>query len=484
MKDWLSAAAISRPDGAAVILPDGSSIIYADLQRLCITQAAILATNGVGQGTHVAVLMENSLRYVVLVHAMMRLGAILIPLNTRLTGEELRYQLETSRTNFLCFDEIHQEIADTLQSSGRKLIDCTGELGFGAEGQSYPSNEINLNAVCAIVFTSGTTGKSKGVQLTYGNFLYSAMASGYRLGVLPDDRWLICLPMFHVGGLSILYRSCLYNTAVVLYQGTFDPLRIVIQNNRDRVTMLSVVPTQLYRLLQVDDSNLVNLRLILLGGAAANSELLKQSHEKKLNIAATYGLTEATSQVATALPDKTYVKQGSVGRPLPFMSICVLDGEGQELPAGEIGEISVSGPTIMRGYLGQPDLAPDTIFHTGDIGYLDSDGDLYILQRRSDLIISGGENIYPAEVENALREHSDVADAVVIGLPDAEWGQRVAAAIILQKGSTLTTKELSRVLAEKLARYKTPRNILFVEAFPLTASGKVDRRAVAALFSP
>ncbi len=484
MKNWLSAAAIARPDGAAVILPDGDTITYAELERLCIAQAATLAATGVGQYAHVALLMENSLRYLVVVHAVMRLGAILIPLNTRLTVEELSFQLDSSRTNLLCFDEIHRSTADSLRTGERTLIDCTGEFEFGAGSQLHTSSEIDLNAVCAIVFTSGTTGRSKGAQLTYGNFLYSAMASAYRLGVLPDDRWLICLPMFHVGGLSILYRSCLYNTAVTIYQGKFDPLRIVMQIKRDQSTLLSVVPTQLYRLLRVDNHCLSNLRLILLGGAAADPELLARAREQKLNIAATYGLTEATSQVATALPGKTYTKPGSVGRSLPFTSVCVRDSEGNQLRNGEIGEISVSGPTVMRGYLGQPDLNFNGWFRTGDIGYLDADGDLYILQRRSDLIISGGENIYPSEVENVLRENPDVADAVVIGLPDDEWGQRAAAAIILQNSGSLTPEDLSAFCAAKLARYKLPRTYLFVDAFPLTSSGKIDRCAVASLFAP
>lgn len=482
MKDWLSAAAISRPDGAAVILPDGNTITYAALQQLCISQAAALAADGVGRSAKVAVLMDNSLRYVVLVHAIMRLGGILIPLNTRLTPEELVYQLEISNTGYLCFDERHWKTAGILRSPQCLLIDCTDDLQDVPAVHIYSSGEIDLDAVGAIVFTSGTSGKPKGAQLTYGNFFYSAMASAYRLGILPEDRWLICLPMFHVGGLSILYRSCLYNTCVALYEGTFDPLRIVMQSNRDLITMLSVVPTQLFRLLQVDDESLANLRLILLGGAAGTPELLMRAHKHRLKIATTYGLTEATSQVATALPDQALAKAGSVGHPLPFTSIHILDSVGNLLPNGEIGEICVSGLTIMRGYLGQPESAQDSWFNTGDVGYLDSDGDLYVLQRRSDLIISGGENVYPAEVENVLRGHPDVADAVVVGLPDAEWGQRVAAAIILREGSLVTTEQIANVCSDKLARYKRPRTYLFIEAFPVTASGKVDRRAVMQLF--
>ncbi len=485
MKDWLSAAAISRPDGAAVILPDGKPITYTELHSLCAAQAAILSIHGIGQGAHVALLMENSLRYIVLVHAIMRLGAVLIPLNTRLTIEELSYQLHTANVGFLCFDTRHSQAAEKLQKFPFIGIDCRAEIPPASHNPAAEeSGEIDLETICAIVFTSGTSGQPKGAQLTYGNFLYSAMASAYRLGVMPEDRWLICLPMFHVGGLSILYRSCLYNTAVVLYEGSFDPVRIVMQLRRDCVTMLSIVPTQLYRLLQSADGILASLRLILLGGAACTPELFAQAQQHQLNIAATYGLTEATSQVATTLPEQFYAKQGNVGRPLPFTSVRILDEQGSALPSGEIGEIAIAGPTIMRGYLGMPDIPSGAWFISGDIGYLDDDGDLYILQRRSDLIISGGENVYPAEVENILRSHPDIEDAVVIGRSDPEWGQRVTAAIVLCANKSLTSEQVSAFCAGKLAGYKCPREYIFVESLPLTASGKLDRRAVAGLFKP
>jgi len=483
MKNWLSAAAISRPDGAAVILPDGKPITYAELHNLCAAQAAILSIHGIGQGAHVALLMENSLRCVVLVHAIMRLGAVLIPLNTRLAIEELSYQLYTANAGFLCFDTRHLQIAEKLQELPLIGIDCRAEL-LPVTDHTEESAGIDIEATCAIVFTSGTSGQPKGAQLTYGNFLYSAMASAYRLGVMPDDRWLICLPMFHVGGLSILYRSCLYNTAVVLYEGSFDSVRIVMQLKRDFVTMLSIVPTQLHRLLQAADGSLAALRLILLGGAACTPELLAQAQQHKLNIAATYGLTEATSQVATALPERFYAKQGNVGRPLPFTSVRILNEQGSALPPGEIGEIAIAGPTVMRGYLGMPDVPSGSWFISGDTGYLDDDGDLHVLQRRSDLIISGGENVYPAEVENMLRSHPDIEDAVVIGRPDSEWGQRVAAAIVLRANKLLAPEQISAFCAGKLAGYKCPREYIFVESLPLTASGKLDRRAAAGLFKP
>jgi O-succinylbenzoic acid--CoA ligase len=207
-----------------------------------------------------------------------------------------------------------------------------------------------------------------------------------------------------------------------------------------------------------------------------------------LPIATTYGLTEAASQVATAPPAEVNRKPGHVGKPLMFSTVQIVDPQGQELPFGEIGEIAISGPTVMRGYYRQPDATAQTLragtLYTGDLGYLDDEGDLWVVQRRADLIISGGENIYPIEVERALREHPAVADACVVGLDDAEWGQRVAAMVVRREALPVTEAELIAFCRTRLAGYKQPRQIRFVEALPQTASGKVRREVVRQRFPP
>ncbi|MCB8987976.1 MAG: AMP-binding protein [Ardenticatenaceae bacterium] len=263
----------------------------------------------------------------------------------------------------------------------------------------------------------------------------SAQASAERLGVQADDLWLSVLPLYHVGGLAVVWRSCLVGTAVDLH-ARFDLDAINEALDTKPITLISLVPTMLHRLLQARQTWPDTLRLVLLGGAAAPPDLLQQAQAVHLPVATTYGLTEAASQVATMLPQAVTRKPGSVGKPLHGTTLDIVDEHGRSLPPHTIGEIVVSGPTVMAGYfisdfgLGiseeglQNPKSEIRNLHTGDMGYLDEDGDLWVVQRRSDLIVSGGENVYPAEVEAVLRSHTAVANACVVGLPDPEWGRK------------------------------------------------------------
>jgi len=321
-------------------------------------------------------------------------------------------------------------------------------------------------------------------MITFANHFWSAIGSAFRLGVDRDDRWLVCLPLYHVGGLAILFRSCLYGTAVVLHDG-FDVAAVGHSLRHDSVTLASLVPTMLVRLLH---EGLVGcaapaLRLVLLGGAAAPASLLAEARAAGLPVAVTYGLTEAASQVATLLPDSAATKPGCTGRPLLFTAVAVVDEQGHPLPPNTPGDIIVAGPTVMAGYYRDEAATAaalrDGYLHTGDIGLLDSDGDLWLLDRRADLIVSGGENVYPAEVERVLREHPAVALAAVVGLPHPEWGQQVAAAVVLRRPGAATAGALLAHCRARLPGYKCPRRLRLVDALPQTASGKIQRRLVA-----
>jgi O-succinylbenzoic acid--CoA ligase len=348
--------------------------------------------------------------------------------------------------------------------------------------QQAVSDSIDLDAVQAILFTSGTTGRPKGAQLTFGNHWHSALGSAWRIGVLPNDRWLVCLPLYHAGGLAIVWRSCIYGTAMVLEQG-FSVERVQAAFESEAVSLVSLVPTQLYRLMDAGTRWPDSLRLVLLGGAAATPELMARATEIGVPVATTYGLTETASQTATLLPEDARRKPSSVGKALTGTTIIIADEDGRPLPTGAVGEVVVRGPNVMRGYYGMPESRTlrDGALYTGDLGYLDADGDLWIVQRRSDLIVSGGENVYPAEVEAVLRQHPAVAEVCVVGVVDAEWGQRVAAAIVLKAGTSANEDDIIAFCRERLAGYKRPRSIEFVEALPQTASGKVVRPEVARL---
>ncbi len=376
MLDWLSHAEQRAPESTALIAGN-QALSYRQLDARVSEWCGRLATLGANAGDHIAALLPNGVDYVCLIHAAARLGAVMVPLNLRLTPPEQDRLIEAVNAKLVI----------------RAPLD-TESAGF----QPAP---LDLDAVQSIVFTSGTTGTPKGAQISFGNLYASALASAERLGAQPEDRWLCPLPFYHVGGLSILFRSAIYGSAVVLPDdASTDAIMKALHDSQ--ATIVSLVPTQLYRMLEAGFKPPSSLRLILLGGAAAAPELVQRCLKRDLPIALTYGLTECASQVATAAPDQVRAKPGTAGKPLSSTSVSIVDEQGGLLPPGEYGEIVVSGATVMRGYLGHS--PTDGVFHTGDIGYLDADGDLWVVQRRSDLIVSGGENVYPSEVETVLRQ--------------------------------------------------------------------------------
>ena len=480
MHTWLSIQAAARPNALA-LLADGITLTYRDLHTRSVAMAAALAARGVVAGARVGVLLGNTPDAGVAIHALMHLGATLVMLNTRLTVAELAPQAKRARCSHVLYDADSMVLAVALDAVPL-LIEALPENDAPVDAA-----DVDLDALAVIMFTSGSSGAPKGVELSWGNFWHSAMASAYRIGALPGDRWLCTLPLFHVGGLSILLRACLYGAAVDLWR-KFDAEAIHTALMTQPVTQISLVPTQLYRLLELrgEHDRYPALRVMLLGGSGASAELLARASQAELPVVVTYGLTEAASQVATAWPGETSAKPEAVGRPLSFTELRIVKDDGSLCAAGEFGEVTVRGPTVMRRYLDDPAATGKTLrngwLHTGDIGLLDAEGDLHILQRRNDLIVSGGENVYPAEVERVLRTHPQVAEAVVVGLDSAEWGQQVAALIVMRRefsGSDASTlMRISQFARERLAGYKVPRVLRMAESLPQIASGKLDRAAV------
>ena len=293
------------------------------------------------------------------------------------------------------------------------------------------------------------------------------------------------MPLYHVGGLAAALRSCIYGTAIDLQAG-FDVNMVSSAIAAGHITIVSLVPTMLQRLLAAGSSPPPSLRCVLLGGAAAPPELVHRALALGWPIFPTYGLTETAAQAVTATPAEALAKPSSVGRSLDGIRVEVLGSGGQQLP-GEVGEIAVAGPTVMQGYY--KDVAAsaaamrDGKLLTGDLGYLDDAGDLFVVQRRSDLIVSGGENVYPAEVEAVLLGHPAVAECCVVGLPDAEWGQRVGAVVVANAGMELDVVELERACRLQLAGYKVPRTWQITGGLPRNSAGKVQREEVRGRFT-
>jgi len=482
-QDWLAARAAATPDKPFLIDATGSLSFAAAQSHVDEAAAQLLAQGDIRPSDRVGLLTRNNSSAAIAMLALLRLQATLVPLNLRLTVPELAWQLGNVGCKALVCQPETQQLATQLPLP-RLLL---APLRSTRPPSDAPVCMWDYQRDCAIIHSSGTSGSPKAAALTLGNFYYSAVASGFRLGIAPDDRWLCVLPLYHVGGLSIVLRSLLYGTAVQFMD--YDLARLDRALRDEPVTVISLVPTILQRLLDARDGAWNrHLRLILLGGEAAAPALIERSLAQGLPVATSYGLSEATSQVATALPAQLRAKPDIVGKPLLFNRLRIVDEQGADLPPGSRGEVLVQGSTIMRGYIGVSAARQAALrggwLHTGDIGSIDNDGDLRIWQRRSDLIVSGGENIYPAEVEAALRQHPAVAAALVLGLPDAAWGQRVAALLVAGgAGKPPTPSELSAFLRQRLAGYKLPQQYAFCAALPRNTVGKILRGQAQAHFT-
>jgi O-succinylbenzoic acid--CoA ligase len=447
--DWLQQRADITPGRTALVF-GSSTWTFAELDRLVDRAAASLSSRGVMARQRVGLHAPNGPGFVVTVHALMRIGAVLVPINTRLTPHEVEWQTRDAELSL---------VLDHAAMPG--LTDAS----IAAQA---PRREFNLDEEWhSIVYTSGTTGRPKGAILTYGNHWWSAVASALNLGLEADDAWLACLPLFHVGGLSILLRSVICGMTAVV-QPRFDAVEVNQAIDEQGVSIVSVVSTMLDRMLteRGDRPYPSTLRCVLLGGGPAPLPLLERAIAAHVPVVQTYGLTETASQVVTLAPEDAIRKVGSAGKPLM----------GSQIRIASDGEICVKGPTVSRGYLHDPEARPDAWLHTGDLGYLDDEGYLYVLDRRDDLIISGGENVYPAEVEAALLAHPAVGDAGAFGVPDAEWGRVVAAIVVLKPRQSVGSDELTAFCRQRLASYKVPRCIEFRESLPRNAAGKLLRR--------
>jgi O-succinylbenzoic acid--CoA ligase len=328
------------------------------------------------------------------------------------------------------------------------------------------------------MFTSGTTGEPKGVRLTLGNLVASATASAFRLGVAPGDRWLCCLPMYHMGGLAPVLRSALYGTTLLVQEG-FDAVRTGNALTEREATGVSLVPTQLTRLLDAGWRPPGSLETVLLGGAPASASLIERALAAEVPVYPTYGMTETASQVATATPEQVAEDPETVGQPLVFTDVSIVDADGEPVQPGETGEIVVDGPTVTPGYLDDEGAAAfgERGLHTGDVGFLDDDATLTVLGRADDTIITGGESVHPEAVAGTLRTHSAVADVAVVGVPDEEWGERIVA-LVVPDSEELAVDAVEQFAREHLADYRVPKGIRFAARLPRTASGTVDRVAV------
>ena len=438
LDDWLSQRSQSCPDRVALVA-DGADVTFAELEAEATWVASRLAAHGVRRGSTAALTMHPRREQVVLVHALLKLGAVILPLAPQLSDAE--------RAEVIAAEEASVDLLDPGQ-----LTQTEADLPL--------LGEHDMDDVACRVLTSGSSGAPRPVGLTYGNFLWSAVGSAFNIGVDPTDRWLCCVPLSHISGLGILMRSVIYGTTAVVHDG-FDVDRDAAALAEEEVSVVSLVTTMLVRLLEAE-ADLSGPRAILVGGGPVPEEPLEEAIARGATVVQTYGLTEACSQVTTLAPVDARRKLGSAGRPLLTTHLRIQDGE-----------ILVQGPTVAPGCADA-----DGWLHTGDLGHIDDEGFLYVDDRIDDMIVSGGENIVPAQVEEVLLRHPEVADAAVVGREDPEWQQAVTAIVVLADGSSATPDELRRHCADSLAGFKVPKRVELAAALPRTPSGKLMRRAL------
>jgi o-succinylbenzoate---CoA ligase len=463
------------PNRVAVIF-DHQEVTFLELYERAFEAAQKLAYQGVKAEQNVAVMLSNHLDTVSILFGLQLLGCRIVFINNRLTANEIQWQLADSQATLLITEEKFAAIYTNLNG---KII--SKEELHKVDGTTFEiQEEIDLGNICSIMYTSGTTGKPKGVLQTYENHWWSATASALNLGIQEDDRWLCAVPLFHISGFSILMRSVIYGMTVILHEGFKEELVIkdIVEN---RVSIISVVTTMVKRILEHLGTTSIpsSFRCMLAGGGPIPKSLLEECVKKNIPVYQTYGMTETASQVVTLSPEDSLRKLGSAGKPLFPVQLKIVDPAGVQLNANEPGEIVIKAPNVTIGYLNRPDETKAKMANgwllTGDIGYVDEEGFLYVLDRRSDLIISGGENIYPAEIEGVIQAHELVADAGVIGVPDESWGQVPLALVVKKENVLLTEQELHSYCQERLAKYKNPKQFIFVEELPRNAAKKLMR---------
>jgi o-succinylbenzoate---CoA ligase len=473
--NWLQQRAFLTPHRRALTYGD-RSWSFAELYEESKVWAYKLAGIGVKKEEAIGVLGTNCPQTIFLLHALQQIGAKTVLLNTRLTVEELVFQVNDANVEKVILDN---QLQSKFASLEQDLFVCTYEqLMELPELPLTLRHEFSLNEICSIMYTSGTTGNPKGVQQTYGNHWWSAVGSALNLGLHENDAWLCALPLFHISGYSILIRSVIYGIEVVLMK-QFDEKKANEYLCSGHASIMSVVATMLDRMVRELGDNVYHprFRCMLLGGGPAPKSLLERCVDRQIPVFQTYGMTETASQVVTLSPEHVFSKLGSAGKPLFPVQIEIRVDERVATP-NEAGEIVVKGPNVTPGYLNRSDANNERFqngwFFTGDYGYLDDEGFLYVLDRRSDLIISGGENIYPAEIESVLHSHPAVLEAGVIGIDDDVWGQIPCAFVVLASGVSM--EELKNYCTKRLAKYKIPKKFIVVDELPRNASNKLLRR--------
>jgi fatty-acyl-CoA synthase len=499
---WVKRWSELHPHKTAIIF-EGNQISYLQLHQKVNRACCWLQSLGIGKGDRVAVMLSNCPEFLELFLACSKMGAIFVPINYRLAAPELDYTLTNSGPRLFVFGD---EFADTVLSlklnsrrpsmllagilgcsqprgiSGylQEATDCDGQLPFLTDLMAPALPEEPH----VIMYTSGTTGQPKGAVLSHRKTFFNCLNADIFFKLHFDDIMLIVLPLFHSGGLFIQASPVIYKGATMILHENFDPHKTYQDIRQHQVTKFLGVPTIFKSLVKAESGRkaaLSSLKVCAIGGEKLTPELMAQFKNAGFSLRQIMGQTE-TSILLWAHEDDVARKPGSVGKPVFHAEVRIVDRQGRQCQPGQVGEIVVRGSIMMTEYWQDPDKTEDTIrggwLHTGDLARMDEDGYFYLVDRAKDMFISGGENVYPAEIERVLRMHPAVEDIAVVGVPDDTWGEVGYAFVIAKPGADLKAEDLICFCDGQLAHYKWPKQILFAEDFPRTALGKVRKTAL------
>ena len=474
--------------GRPAVRMDEDVLTYADLWDAAARATALLKSYGVEPGDRVGIMLPNVPAFPIAFFGTLGAGGIVVPMNPLLKSREVAYYLGDSGAKVLfAWQAVAGEAAKGAAETGTRVVEVTDPLLALAGPDPAPvTADRGDDDDAVILYTSGTTGRPKGAELTHANLTRNAeLTATTLLKSGAGDVVMGCLPLFHVFGLTCGLNATVAAGAVLTLLPRFDPGKALEIIQRDRVTIFEGVPTMYSAMLHYagERPDVSSLRLCVSGGAAMPVEVLRGFEESfGCIILEGYGLSETSPVASFNHPDKVR-KPGSIGTPIAGVEMRLIDADGADVPPGEVGEIAIRGHNVMKGYWGRPDATAEAMtgggwFRTGDLAKVDEDGYYYIVDRKKDLIIRGGYNVYPREIEEVLYEHPDVAEVAVIGVPHADLGEEVAAAVKLKPGATATPDDLRAFARERVAAYKYPRFIWIVDDLPKGPTGKILRREV------
>ncbi|MGN6257228.1 MAG: long-chain-fatty-acid--CoA ligase [Solirubrobacterales bacterium] len=487
----ITGTAAETPEAVAVRLGP-LELTYGDIDDRSARLATLLREKGLQQGDRVGVMLPNVLEFPVSYYGVLRAGGIVVPMNVLLKRREIAFYLEDSGAKLLlAWHGFAAEARDGAADAGAELIEVESESFAELLGDHEPTAglaDTDDEDTAVILYTSGTTGKPKGAELTHFNLSRNSDISARTTSnIQAGDVVLGALPLFHSFGQTVSMNASLRVGATLTLLPKFDPAEALEIMQRDRVTHFYGVPTMYGALLhhpEREGFDTSALRLCITGGASMPVEVLRGFEQAfDCEVLEGYGLSETSPVASTNHPGRPR-KPGSIGTPLEEVEMKVVGEDDEEVPQGEVGEVVIRGHNVMKGYWQRPDATAEAMrggwFHTGDMARVDEDGYFFIVDRKKDLIIRGGYNVYPREVEEVLYEHPKIREAAVVGVPHDEWGEEIGAAVVLHEGEEMTPDEVSGYVKERIAAYKYPRIVWFLDELPKGPTGKILKREIEA----